>query len=139
MRRIAFALLITALPLLPATPWKLVWSDEFNGHQGTAPDASKWTFDLGGGGWGNQELEVYTKSSDNIQQDGRGHLVIRAVKAASNSYTSARIKTEGKFALKYGKIEVRMKIPSGQGLWPAFWMLGDKSLHQAGRTAARST
>jgi beta-glucanase (GH16 family) len=120
-----FALLVISLPALAATNGKLVWSDEFNGHKGALPDASKWTFDLGGGGWGNQELEVYTRHPENIFQDGQGHLVIRAIKTDSGRFTSARIKTEGKFAVKYGKIEARIKIPSGQGMWPAFWMLGD--------------
>lgn len=88
------------------------------------PDASKWTYDLGDGGWGNHELETYTKSIENVSQDGHGHLVIRAINAGSGSYTSARIKTQGKFTVQYGKIAARMKIPHGQGMWPAFWMLG---------------
>lgn len=125
MYKLAFVLLIPALPLLSASRWKLVWSDEFNARQGAPPASSKWTFDLGGGGWGNQELEVYTNDSRNIQQDGHGHLLIRAIKTSSGTFTSGRIKTEGKFAISYGKVEARMKIPSGQGLWPAFWMLGE--------------
>lgn len=121
-----FALLIiSSLPVVGATNERLVWSDEFNGRQGALPDSSKWTFDLGGGGWGNQELETYTRSPENIFQDGKGHLVIRAIKTDSGGFTSARIKTEGKFAVKYAKIEARIKIPSGQGMWSAFWMLGD--------------
>lgn len=105
--------------------WKVIWSDEFNGAAGTPVDSTKWTFDLGGGGWGNQELEVYTNSTDNVYQDGKGNLVIQALKTASGGYTSARIKTQGKFDFTYGKVEARIKIPYGQGLWPAFWMLGN--------------
>jgi beta-glucanase (GH16 family) len=125
MCKFIFALLITTLPLLPATDPKLAWSDEFNDHKGAPPDPSKWIFDLGAGGWGNHELEVYTRNSENIFQDGEGHLIIRAIKTGPKNFTSARIKTHGKYALKYGKIEARMKIPFGQGMWPAFWMLGE--------------
>ena len=119
------SLLFLAFPLLSASNWKLVWSDEFNGPTNSPPDPTKWIYDLGAGGWGNQELETYTDNPENIFQDGEGHLVIRAVKTASGGYTSARIKTLGKFATQYGKIEARIKIPHGQGIWPAFWMLGD--------------
>ena len=118
---------LAALPLLASSNWKLIWSDEFNSDRQAPPDPSKWTYDLGGGGWGNRELEVYTKDTENVFQDGQGHLVIRAIKSESGGFTSARIKTQGKFAIKYGKIEARMRIPRGQGMWPAFWMLGDDS------------
>ena len=104
--------------------WKLLWSDEFNGPAGAAIDRANWAFDLGGGGWGNRELEVYTNSTENIFQDGAGNLVIRALKSGSG-YTSARIKTQGKHAFQYGRVEARIKIPHGQGIWPAFWMLGE--------------
>ena len=104
--------------------WRLVWSDEFNGEAGAAPNPAIWTYDLGAGGWGNQELENYTNSRDNSFQDGQGHLVIRALSPRPGSYTSARLKTQGLYSLTYGKIEMRAQIPFGQGLWPAFWMLG---------------
>ncbi|MBS1877496.1 MAG: endo-1,4-beta-xylanase [Acidobacteria bacterium] len=104
--------------------WKLIWSDEFNGAAGSPPDGSKWAFDLGGGGWGNQELETYTNNAANIFQDGAGNLTVRAVRGPDGQYTSARMKTQGKFEFQYGKAEARIRIPSGQGLWPAFWMLG---------------
>ena len=130
MRARALALLALAFPALGATDWKLVWSDEFNGPANALPDSNKWTYDLGGGGWGNQELEVYTRDPGNVSQDGEGHLIIRAVKTTLGQYTSARIKTESKFAIEQGKIAVRMKIPRGQGMWPAFWMLGAN--HKAG-------
>ncbi len=122
-------LLFFALPALAATHWKLTsswrltWSDEFNGAANTPPDSIKWSYDLGAGGWGNHELETYTSAPLNVSQDGEGHLVIRAIKTSAG-YTSARIKTQGKFTVQYGKIAARMKIPHGQGMWPAFWMLG---------------
>lgn len=106
-----------------ADAWKLVWSDEFNGAAQSRPDPAKWIYDLGAGKWGNDELETYTSARANIQLDGAGHLVITALRTASG-YTSARIKTLGKFVTTYGKIEARIKIPYGQGMWPAFWMLG---------------
>lgn len=110
---------------------KLVWSDEFNGPDGSAPDPHKWTFDLGGKGWGNQELETYTARPQNVFIQN-GMLVIQARKetftgkdGAARNYTSARLKTQGLFSQTYGRIEARIKIPHGQGLWPAFWMLGN--------------
>ena len=111
--------------------WQVLWSDEFNGPAGAAPDPAHWTFDLGGGGWGNSELETYTNKTENVAQDGSGHLVITALKTGASSYTSARIKTQGRFSVTYGKVEARIKIPAGQGFWPAFWMLG-ADIDQAG-------
>jgi len=91
----------------------------------------KWGLETGGNGWGNDELEYYTARPDNSFQQG-GNLVIKAIQekytgtdGVSRDYTSARLKTEGKFAQKYGRFEARIKIPRGQGIWPAFWMLGD--------------
>jgi len=106
--------------------WQLVWSDEFNDPAGVLPDASKWTFDIGTGqsGWGNQELQYYTNNPANVSTDGEGNLVITAIRSG-NSFTSARIKTQGLFARKYGRFEARLKTPYGPGLWPAFWMLGE--------------
>ena len=106
------------------TGWQLVWSDEFNGPASTPPNSTNWVYDLGGGGWGNNELETYTNSTNNAYQDGSGNLVIRALQTSSGGYTSARIKTQGTFSFTYGRIDARIKIPQGQGLWPAFWMLG---------------
>jgi beta-glucanase (GH16 family) len=109
--------------------WKLTWSDEFDGAAGSLPDAAKWTFDIGTGnnGWGNNELEYYTNRPENISEDGKGNLVITAIKESyqGSSYTSARIKTKGIFDQKYGRFEAKIKSPYGQGLWPAFWMLGN--------------
>jgi beta-glucanase (GH16 family) len=115
--------------------WQLVWSDEFDGPSGSSFDATKWVAELGGNGWGNQEREYYTTRPENIALDGSGHLVITARAEPANTtdscwygtcrYTSARIKTKGLFAQTYGRFEARIRIPRGQGLWPAFWMLGD--------------
>lgn len=106
--------------------WRIFWADEFDGAANTLPDASKWTYDLGNGkdGWGNQELESYTQSLENVHLDGRGHLIIRALRDKNGGYTSARVKTQGRYFPLYGKIEARIKIPYGQGIWPAFWALG---------------
>jgi beta-glucanase (GH16 family) len=111
--------------------WKLVWSDEFNAADGSPVDMSKWVLETGGSGWGNDELEYYTTRPDNSFQQG-GNLVIKAVQekytgqdGVTRDYTSARLKTLGKFAHKYGRFEARIKIPEGQGIWPAFWMMGD--------------
>lgn len=110
-------------------PWVLVWHDEFDGAAGTAPSALNWTYDLGNGGpsnpgWGNRELQNYTDATDNVFLDGKGHLVIRALRTTTG-YTSGRIKTQGKYAFGYGKLEARIRIPYATGIWPAFWMLGD--------------
>ncbi len=116
----------------PAAPqWTLVWSDEFNGPNGSPIDASKWVAETGGGGWGNNELEYYTGRPQNVyQQDG--NLVIKVLEekytssdGVTRNYTSARLKTLGKFEQAYGRFEARIKIPRGQGIWPAFWMLGN--------------
>lgn len=108
---------------LPKRSWELTWSDDFNGTAGSAPDNSKWNFDLGTGtnGWGNSELQTYTNQPSNIQQDGNGRLLITA---RSGGFTSARINTKGKFAQAYGRFEARIKTTHGPGVWPAFWMMG---------------
>ncbi|WP_432832664.1 family 16 glycosylhydrolase [Dactylosporangium sp. CA-092794] len=112
----------------------LTWSDEFDGAAGAAPDGAKWKHDVGGGGFGNSELEYYTDGAANSALDGAGHLVISARKENPANYncwygrceyTSSRLLTAGKFTQKYGRFEARIKIPRGQGIWPAFWMLGD--------------
>ena len=116
----------------PALPgWTLTWSDEFNGPDGSPVDSSKWVSETGGNGWGNQELEYYTARTQNaFQKDGNLVITVLTEKYAgadgvSRDYTSARLKTLGKFAQKYGRFEARIKIPKGQGIWPAFWMMGD--------------
>ncbi|MFN3202082.1 MAG: family 16 glycosylhydrolase [Bradymonadia bacterium] len=107
--------------------WSLAWSDEFDAAAGAPVDATKWTHDVGGHGWGNAQLEHNTDRTDNVAHDGNGNLVITAREEAyqGNAYTSARIKTEGLFAQAYGRFEARIQLPRGQGMWPAFWMLGD--------------
>jgi beta-glucanase (GH16 family) len=121
-------ILLLLLALSPAVAQKLIWHDEFNGRAGSAPDRTRWNYDAGAGKWGNYELETYTDSAGNAFLDGNGHLVIRVLKTA-DGYTSARLKTEGKFEFTYGKVEARLRLPQGQGIWPAFWMLPlDRSL-----------
>ncbi|MFC6645798.1 glycoside hydrolase family 16 protein [Granulicella cerasi] len=111
--------------------WKLTWSDEFNGPDGSAPDPAKWSFVVDGKGFGNQELEYYTDRAVNTHVE-HGNLVITALKedftgkdGVLRHYTSGRIETKGKFAQQYGRFEARIKFPRGKGVWPAFWMLGD--------------
>ncbi|WP_083229965.1 glycoside hydrolase family 16 protein [Curtobacterium sp. UCD-KPL2560] len=106
------------------TTTALLAADEFNGPAGTAPNPGIWRFDTGAGGWGNAELETYTDSRRNAALDGNGNLVITAIREADGSYTSARLKTESTFTAQYGRVEARIRIPRGQGIWPAFWMLG---------------
>jgi beta-glucanase (GH16 family) len=110
-----------------------VWNEDFNGAAGTGVDSSKWNFDTGGSGFGNQELEYYTSGTSNVAMDGQGHLVITARKGSGGhndcwngtcQFTSGRIQTAGKFTQQYGHIEARIQVPNGSGLWPAFWMLG---------------
>lgn len=108
----------------PATAWRLVWSDEFDGLDGSPVDGQNWSFDIGGGGWGNRELECYTDSTENAYLE-QGSLVIRAIKQDNQKcpYTSARLVTRGKVDWLYGRFEVRARLPVGQGVWPAVWML----------------
>ncbi|UWP79116.1 lectin [Dactylosporangium fulvum] len=138
---VAAAAMATALvvPLMgtasaaPA-PGPLTWSDEFNGPAGSAVDQSKWRFDIGGSGWGNNEQQYYTNSTRNAAMDGAGNLVITARRENPGNYqchygtcqyTSARLLTSATFTQTYGRFEARMKLPRGQGIWPAFWMLGN--------------
>lgn len=101
----------------------LIWSDEFN-TDGT-PNPTKWGYDLGAGGWGNQELQYYTSRPENVSVLG-GVLKIKAIKEnySGSAYTSTRMLSKGLFSFKYGKVEVKAKLPAGVGTWPAIWMLG---------------
>ena len=102
--------------------WGLDWSDEFDGQ---ALDRAKWTFETGGHGFGNNELQYYTDRPENLRVE-RGMLVIEARREAyeGRDYTSARIKTAGLMERTHGRYEARIKVPRGQGIWPAFWLLG---------------
>ncbi|MBL9172336.1 MAG: glycoside hydrolase family 16 protein [Verrucomicrobiales bacterium] len=117
-------------PVRPPAGWVPVWSDEFNQPDGSAPDPSRWVFDLGGNGWGNEELQTYTARRENSRIE-KGHLVIEARRESftgpdqrRREFTSARLKTLGRFSVTYGRIEARIQVPKGKGLWPAFWTLG---------------
>ena len=117
--------LTSAVPAASAGTSELVWSDEFNQSDGSALDAGKWNYELGGNGWGNNELEYYTASTNNARiEDGKLVIEARPEKVGGKNYTSARLLTKGKCSWTYGRIEARIKIPRGQGIWPAFWMMG---------------
>jgi beta-glucanase (GH16 family) len=107
---------------------KLVMADEFSVNG--APDSKIWGYDIGTGsnGWGNGELQYYTNRTENVTVQN-GYMIITAKKESFNgsSYTSARLLTKGKFEQAYGRYEARIKVPYGQGIWPAFWMLGANS------------
>jgi beta-glucanase (GH16 family) len=104
-------------------PWRLVWSDEFN-YSGL-PDPTKWGYDVGGHGWGNKELQNYTARRKENARVAGGRLIIEARRdgSKSNMYTSVRLVSKGKGDWTYGRFEVRAKLPSGRGTWPAIWML----------------
>ncbi len=106
-------------------PWVLDWEDEFNGAAGALPSQTNWRFDVGED-WGNAQLEYDTDRATNASLDGAGHLNItaRLESFRGRNYTSARITTQGKVERKYGRFEARIKMPSGRGIWPAFWLLG---------------
>jgi beta-glucanase (GH16 family) len=116
----------------PADAWTLVWSDEFNDRDGSAPSPQKWGYDIGGSGWGNHELESYTSRSPENVAIRKGALSITARRerytgpdGVARDFTSARLVTRDRFVALRGRVEARIRIPAGQGVWPAFWMLGD--------------
>ena len=130
--------------IVDASGWNLTWSDEFALPDGSAVDPTKWSYDVGGGGWGNNERQYYVTGTASAAIQN-GALVITATTANASkytcwygvcSYTSARLTTKGKFAQKFGRFEARLKIPAGQGLWSAFWMLGDNIDTPQGRWPA---
>jgi beta-glucanase (GH16 family) len=126
-----------AAPPLAAPPpagRQLIFDDEFDGPSGSSPDSSRWSFDTGGGGWGNQELETYTARPANAQLDGEGQLAIAARHETfegsdhiSREYTSARLQTLETFQFQYGRAEARIEVPEGDGLVGQFWALGGEA------------
>lgn len=121
----------------PTVSKHLIWSDEFNGPAGASPASTKWSFDTGGGGWGNEELESYTSRPANAELDGQGHLAITAraekytgADGVTRNYTSARLQTLNTFQFQYGLVEARIQVPAGQGLVAQFWMLGQEAYEQ---------
>jgi beta-glucanase (GH16 family) len=126
MKRLLFLIALFVLVSLPASAqnkWQLVWSDEFD-YNGL-PDPAKWGYDIGGHGWGNKELQFYTKDRKENARVQDGHLIIEAKREdwEGRQYTSARLVSKGKGDWLYGRIEVSAKLPSGRGTWPAIWML----------------
>jgi beta-glucanase (GH16 family) len=127
-----------ARPEIAAAEWTLAWSDEFEGPRGRGVDSTRWQIDSADGcargncGWGNREKEYYSGAAENLALDGSGHLEITARRAPAGltcyygpcRYTSAKITTHGKAEARPGRVEARIKLPAGQGLWPAFWLLG---------------
>ena len=117
----------TTTPTTPTSPvtvtYQLVWSDEFD--TGTMPDTSKWSYDTGGNGWGNNELEYYTNARPENARVAGGNLIIEARKESfgGKNYTSARLLTKNKAQWTYGKFEIRARLPKGKGTWPAIWAL----------------
>lgn len=126
----ALAILVSALPASAATGWSLVWSDEFDGDQ---LDTAHWNVEIGDGcpelcGFGNNELQWYGESNVEVRD---GHLVLtaRRERIDDHHFTSGKITTEGKQAFLYGRIEMRAKLPTGEGMWPAFWMLPEADVY----------
>ncbi len=107
----------------PGAGWVLQWSDEFDG---SSVNTSKWDYDIGGSGWGNNELQYYTSRPENASVQN-GELTIKTLREnyGGKSFTSARLKTLNKFSARFGKVAARIKLPYGKGIWPAFWMLGE--------------
>ena len=109
--------------------WRLVWRDEFNG---SSVNTRYWDFDVGNGsnGWGNHELEYYTSRPENVfVSHGLLHIVARRKSYHGFRYTSAKLKTRGRFCQKYGRFEFRARLPQGKGYWPAFWLMPEKSVY----------
>jgi beta-glucanase (GH16 family) len=111
-----------AAQAVPGNGWKLAWIDDF---EAPAIDTANWCYDLGAGGWGNGESECYSSRPENARvEDGCLVIEARREKYQGSYYTSARLKTQGLRSFKHGRVEARIKVPAGKGLWPAFWLLG---------------
>ncbi len=119
------AILSTVTPPSSTPTGRLIWADEFDGAAGTGPSATRWAFDVGTD-WGNAQLEYDTARPTNVSLDGGGNLAIVARRESylGSAYTSGRIKTQGFYSQNRGRFEARMKLPTGRGMWPAFWLLG---------------
>jgi beta-glucanase (GH16 family) len=122
---------------------RLIWSENFNGPAGAGPNPARWSFDTGGGGWGNEELETYTSRPTNAELNGQGDLAVTAraekytgADGITRDYTSARLQTLHEFQFKYGLIEARIEVPAGQGLISQFWMLGNDAYEAPGWPAS---
>jgi beta-glucanase (GH16 family) len=136
MKRLLFGLpapLLAAPLVAPAQSWRLVWSDEFNGPANSVPSTADWNFLRGWGPKGNHEIQFYCRPTDdgpcdsahpNATPDGQGHLVID-VRRPGQLWSSARLNTQGKHVLLYGRVEARVRMEPGAGFWPAFWLLGE--------------
>jgi beta-glucanase (GH16 family) len=137
MARLSSALLFLTLVITTSAhsqTWRLVWSDEFNGPANSLPSSADWNIVRGWGPKGNHEIQFYCqptdddgpcdKSNPNLYEDGNGHLVVKAIHTGQ-LWSSARLNTQGKHAILYGRIEARLRMEPGAGFWPAFWLLGD--------------
>jgi len=134
IRLAALALLLALAPAKPEPTWHLLWSDEFNGSANSLPSAADWNFVRGWGAKGNHEIQWYCAPDDNAgpcetkdpntYEDGEGHLVLKAIQNG-HRWTSARLNTQNKHTILYGRVEARLRMEPGAGFWPAFWLLGD--------------
>ena len=113
--------------------YTVAWAEEFDGPAGAQPSPGTWTYETGGHGWGNDELQYYTSDAANAALDGAGSLAITVRRSdpqqvegryGHGPYTSARLTTKGRRSFRYGLIQARIRLPAGRGIWPAFWMLG---------------
>ncbi len=117
---------VSSKPIAQYQGYNMVWSEEFDG---STIDTSLFNFELGDGcpnlcGWGNKELQHYTSDPKNVRQES-GYLILTATNPKKDIYRSARLTTQGKRSFRYGRVDIRAKLPLGQGIWPALWMLGD--------------
>lgn len=133
--RLLLAIFLFSAVSMPAQTWRLVWADEFNGPAGSIPSSADWNFVRGWGPKGNHEIQFYCRPTDddgpcdakahpNLFEDGAGHLVVKAIHEGQ-LWSSARLNTQGKHSILYGRVEARLRMEPGAGFWPAFWLLGE--------------